>query len=177
MEGSGEVPQEGLVRQRHPPPLLERQVCPRIYGGLPARRHRDHPRGVLRRAERPARRGLQGDFRPLALRHAPEPGGGRGPGGHLVEQLLRGGNPGRGRAVLRRNGRPQRPGAHFLRTQLEAGQGERQGVRAGLEGGRHVLAGHRADCQLARKGRGGGQRTPEVEHRRADILLPLGRPA
>ena len=67
MEGLGEIPEKGVVRQRHSSPLFERQVRPRVHRRLPARRDRDDPRGEVRRPEPAARRGLQGYLRSGAL--------------------------------------------------------------------------------------------------------------
>ena len=179
MESAGEVSEKGVVRQRHPPPLFERQVRARIHRVVFPRRLRVDSRGAFRRAERHDRHGLQCDLQPRDVQDAAEPAGRRRPAVDLVGQLLPQRAPGRGREVLRRHGRRRcgQSRAGLLRPELAAGEGGEDGphLRAGLEGGRHVFAGHREDRLLARKGAGRGQRAAEEQHRGARQLLQNGR--
>ena len=159
VEGAGEIPQESVVRQRHPSPLFERQVRARVHGGLSARRDRDHSRGEVRRAERAARRRVHGHLRPADVPDPAQPAGGRRPAVDLVEQLLPQRAPGRGREVLRRHGGGRRgqSRAGELRPEFAAGQarGDERNSRTGVESGRNVFAGHRAHRLLAGEGRRG----------------------
>ena len=177
MEALGEIPEKGVVRQWHSSPLFERQVRPRVHRRLPARRDRDDPRGKFGDLNPLRGEVCKAIFDPALYKNAPEPDGGRRPDRHLVEQLLRGRDAGRGREILRRHGRPQRPGTDLLRPELQAGEGERRPKGARMEGRRHVFARHREDRLLARKSAGRSHRTAEKQYRSADRILQDRRPA
>ncbi len=168
-----------MVRQRHPPPLLERQVRAGVLATLFRGRHRLDSRREAGRARRPSRRGGPLDLRSRLRADPPQPVGGRRHDSRLGQQLLRrGADTGGGRGVLHRPDRRERSRADLLRPELPAGEGgRRHHPRKGVESGRPLLARHREDRLLAPQGRIGGRRAPEVDHRLADQLLRDGRPA
>ncbi len=81
LQGDGEVPEEGVVRQRHTPPLFERQVPPRIQ----ARVVRKHARQICRHQRDADHRGaaVRHRVRSRALPHTPQPDRRRRLGGNV----------------------------------------------------------------------------------------------
>ena len=148
------------VRQRHPPSLSERQFTPEFTEGHLLDAIETIPEEGKAWVTTFWGRGLPRHFRPGGLSHEAQPARGRRPAAHFVEQLLRRREPGRGRAVLRRDGRCRggRSRAGLLRPELAAGERPRHGPspRAHMARRRHVFARDRADRLLAREGRLGG---------------------
>jgi len=171
-----EIPQESVVRQRHPPSLFDRQVPAGIY------------RGLFRRVgSRYAENGFSDGFRFRGTGDSRDQTGRFRPGGDaqtgeprcrrryypgVGQQLLRRGLPARGRGVLCRPDGPERPDAGFLRIEQQVGQRRRRTVSgAGLESGRHVFSGDRKDRLLVAEGFGGGCGPSEGNDRCADRFL------
>ena len=120
LQGSGEVSEESVVRQRHTPPLLERQVPSRVLARVvrgDARQIRRHQRDADRCGA-----AVRRDLRSCALPHAPQPDRRRGSGGHVGLQLLRERDHEGGGGFLRRDGRSRRPPTDLVRPELQAGE-------------------------------------------------------
>ena len=177
MESARKIPQKSVVRQRHPPPLFQRQVPPRVLGILLPRGSRIGRHGSLSGGFRFS---LQGHLRPCDLPHAAQSGSRRRHALDVGQQLLQQRAPARGRTVLHRDGRSRcgRPLPRLLRSELAVGQGGEDGtsLRTHVEGRRHVLARDRTHRLLARKGTRRSGRAAEADPRRPDRLLPHRRP-
>ena len=118
LQGDGKVPEEGVVRQRHTPPLFERQVPPRIQ----ARVVRKHDRQICRHQRDADHRGaaVRHRVRSRALPHPPQPDRRRRLGGHVGLQLLRERDDEGGGGFLCRHGRSRRSPADIVRSEFEA---------------------------------------------------------
>ena len=175
MEGLREVSQEGVVRQRHPSPLFERQV----HSGIQRSLFR-YARGIGSGREAAARlrfRGTAdgnhqaGHLRPRSLSGTGESSSRSRPAEEFGDELLRRGIAARGGGILRTHGQTGRPAADFLRSQLTARQAERKIYGTCLEDRRHVCARPREDSLLARKGRRSGLPRPKGNDRGAHLVL------